>query len=48
MNNEDKLKAILEYCKPYTNLMWAATISGIILDCDFRDVPYHDPNREVE
>lgn len=29
---------ILEYCYPHCQQMWAATIMGIILGCDFRDV----------
>jgi hypothetical protein len=34
---EDKYKKILEYCKGHTSEMWAASIVGILLDCDFRD-----------
>ena len=32
-------KDILDYCKNKNNLdyMWASTIAGIILNCDFRD-----------
>lgn len=30
-------KAILEYCEPHLAHMWAATIVGMILGCDFRD-----------
>lgn len=29
---------IFEYCLPHLDQMWAATILGIILGCDFRDV----------
>lgn len=28
---------ILEYCRPHIKQMWAATIVGIILGCDFKD-----------
>ncbi len=28
---------ILKYCEPHLDLMWAASIVGIVLDCDFRD-----------
>lgn len=28
---------ILEYCYPHVQQMWASTIMGIILGCDFRD-----------
>jgi len=28
---------IIEYCRPELEHMWASTIIGIILDCDFRD-----------
>lgn len=31
-----KLMEVLAYCEPHTDLMWAAAIVGIILDCDFR------------
>lgn len=30
-------KEILEYCGPHLEQMWAATIIGLILGCDFRD-----------
>lgn len=32
-----KKMEILLYIKPYLDHMWAATIAGILLDCDFRD-----------
>jgi hypothetical protein len=28
---------ILKYCEKNLDYMWAATIAGIILECDFRD-----------
>lgn len=28
---------VLKYCKPHTEMMWAASIIAIILDCEFRD-----------
>lgn len=37
--NEALLKETVEYCAPYTHQMWAATIVGILLECDFRDSP---------
>lgn len=33
-----KLLQILEYCKPHLEIMGFATIAGIVLDCEFRDV----------
>lgn len=33
--------AIIAYCKPYIDQMWAAKVVSIILDCDFRDVAIH-------
>lgn len=35
----EKEHEILEYCKDHTDKMWAATIVGIILDCEFMDAP---------
>jgi hypothetical protein len=32
-----KKKAIVDYCYPYLDKMWASHIVGIILICDFRD-----------
>jgi hypothetical protein len=29
---------ILLYCQPYLKFMWAARVSSIILDCDFKEV----------
>lgn len=29
--------AIIEYCYPHTDMMWASTIIAMILKCDFRD-----------
>jgi len=34
---DEEIKKILKYCKPYMDQMWAATIVGIILDCDFKE-----------
>lgn len=34
---ESQRQAILEYCKPHLDQMWAAHISGILLEKDFRD-----------
>lgn len=36
---DDKLRKIEEYCNPYAKQMWAASILGIIHDCEFREVP---------
>jgi hypothetical protein len=36
---QKQLEQISKYCAPHTDQMWAAVISGIILECDFRDVP---------
>jgi len=36
--SQDKLAEIIEYASQHTSVMWAATILGIALDCDFRDV----------
>ena len=33
----DQELQVLEYCRPHTDQMWAATIVAIILQCDFRD-----------
>lgn len=33
----EKIVKVLDYCKPHLDKMWAATIVGILLDCDFRD-----------
>jgi hypothetical protein len=35
--SDRKVVSVLEYCKPHINQMWAATIVGILLDCDFRE-----------
>lgn len=37
---DEKTLAIIEYCKPHREQMWAARILGILLDCDFRDVEH--------
>ena len=34
---KEKIKQILNYCEPHLDQMWAASIVGIVLDCDFRD-----------
>jgi len=34
---EAQRQAILEYCQPHLDQMWASTIAGILLECDFRD-----------
>jgi hypothetical protein len=36
-SNTLKNKAVIEYCYDHLDKMWAATIVGMILDCDFRD-----------
>lgn len=36
-----KVKAIIEYCEPHLEQMWAARVIGILLGCDFRDVKDH-------
>lgn len=33
----ERLDRIVKYCEPHTDFMWAASIVGIALDCDFRD-----------
>ena len=37
----DELRArilnVVKYCRPHTDKMWAASIIGILLNCDFRD-----------
>lgn len=35
--NSIKESLIIEYCKPHVEQMWAASIVGFVLDCDFRD-----------
>lgn len=37
MKLTNKEMEIIEYCKKYIDQMWATTIVGIILNCDFRD-----------
>jgi hypothetical protein len=32
-----KHKAVIEYCEPHLDQMWAARIVGILLGCDFGD-----------
>lgn len=34
---EKREQAVLKYCNGHTQEMWAATIVGILLECDFRD-----------
>lgn len=38
----DKEIEILNYCSKHLNITWAAIISSIILECDFKDVSTHD------
>jgi hypothetical protein len=33
----DKNREVLEYCYDHLDSMWAAKITAILLDCDFRD-----------
>jgi hypothetical protein len=35
-----KEKEILLYCLKYIKQMWASSVAGMILDCDFRDAEY--------
>ena len=44
----DKQIRILQYCQEHTSSMWAAYISGIIMDVDFRDVKYSVIKRYIE
>lgn len=37
MNLTHREVDILEYCYPHYHQMWAATIMGIILGCDYRE-----------
>lgn len=32
-----KREEVIRYCLPHVEMMWAASIIGILLDCDFRD-----------
>lgn len=34
---KDRIEVVLEFCAPYLETMWAASIVGQLLDCDFRD-----------
>jgi hypothetical protein len=34
---KQKIDAVLKYCEGNTEIMWAATIVGILLNCEFRD-----------
>lgn len=34
---EVKIKAVIQYCEPHLDNMWAARIVGTLLGCDFRD-----------
>lgn len=34
---EVQIRQVLEYCNGHTTEMWAATIVGILLKCDFRE-----------
>lgn len=36
-----KTKAVVEYCEPNLDKMWAARVVGILLGCDFRDAKDH-------
>ncbi len=39
---------ILEYCLPNCHQMWAATIMGMIIGCDFRDAEVVWKQRRIE
>lgn len=44
VGTEDALKkidAVIDYCEPHIEQMWAASVVGILLDCSFRDVREH-------
>jgi hypothetical protein len=39
-NNRDletQNKFVLEYCYEHINFMWASTVAGLIIGCDFKD-----------
>lgn len=38
---EERRKAmkVLDYCKGKTDMMWAATVVGLLIDCDYRESP---------
>lgn len=33
----DRIEQVLEYCKPHMKMMWASSVVGILLNCDFKD-----------
>lgn len=35
LNN--RINDVLDYCEPHFKYMWAATIMGILLKCDFKE-----------
>lgn len=40
-NPSPKVLAVLDYCEPHLDKMWAAAIVGILLNCDFRNAKEH-------
>lgn len=32
-----RIEKALTYCEPHVDQMWAATVVGVLLNCDFRD-----------
>jgi hypothetical protein len=40
-------RQILNYCLNHTSFMWAATVAGIILECDFREVTYEKISKKL-
>lgn len=36
-----KVKAVLEYCEPEIDKVWAAKTASILLGCDFKYSKYH-------
>ena len=36
-----KRHEVLKYCEPHLDQMWAASIAGILLGCDFRDCKFY-------
>lgn len=33
----ERIEEVLDYCEPHLDHMWAATVVGILLKCDFRE-----------
>jgi hypothetical protein len=48
MSDQQTIKEILEYCRPYIKQMWAAKIVSILLKCDFRDAEIAMSNYELK